>query len=205
MSTPALSDLILYTNTPLTDTDYTFNWQKCVNYLTDGTADFSINSLRTTAGIVCGTTIAMGGALTGVTAITASGNIGASTFTGNGSALTGIAASSTFMGYFAKTTTTASGDQSFTGVGFTPKMIVFFMSDTGCISQGMDSITQQHCSYARTGGAVGYDNSNSIFYYNGTDSYKGKIKSFDADGFTISWVRTNSPAATINVMYLAIG
>ena len=54
MATPSLSDLILYTNTPLTDTDYEFNWQKVINYLTDGTADVTVDTLSATTSISVG-------------------------------------------------------------------------------------------------------------------------------------------------------
>jgi len=52
MATPAITDFILYTSTPLTDTDYEFNWTKLVDYVTDGTFDFTIKSLTVAAGDV---------------------------------------------------------------------------------------------------------------------------------------------------------
>lgn len=57
MATPLISDFILYTTTPLTDTDYAFNWAEVVKYVSDGTFDFTVNSLTTTANITAAGTI----------------------------------------------------------------------------------------------------------------------------------------------------
>lgn len=54
MATPLISDFILYTTTPLTDTDYAFNWAEVVKYVSDGTFDFTVNSLTTTNDLVVG-------------------------------------------------------------------------------------------------------------------------------------------------------
>ena len=54
MAAPVITDLILYTNTPLTDTDYAFNWNKVIDYFTDGTSDCNINSLETTGALTVG-------------------------------------------------------------------------------------------------------------------------------------------------------
>ena len=45
MATPTVNDFILYTNMPIENTDYTFNWAKLVSYLTDGTENFTIGNL----------------------------------------------------------------------------------------------------------------------------------------------------------------
>lgn len=45
MATPVITDFILYTTVPLTDTDYEYNWTKLVSYLTDGTEDITVNSV----------------------------------------------------------------------------------------------------------------------------------------------------------------
>ena len=56
MAAPTISDYTAYTGTKLTATDWTFNNQVTVNYLTDGTADITIGDL------VC-TSITVGGSL----------------------------------------------------------------------------------------------------------------------------------------------
>jgi len=74
MATPAITDFILYTVTPLTDTDYSFNWTELVKYVTDGTFDFTIKSLTTTGILSVGTNATISGNLgvTGDTTITGS-------------------------------------------------------------------------------------------------------------------------------------
>ena len=51
MSIPNISNLVVYTDTPLDDGDWLANWTQDVNWLTDGTADLTINSLTTNAGV----------------------------------------------------------------------------------------------------------------------------------------------------------
>jgi hypothetical protein len=77
MATPSINDYDLKTNKPLTAADWETNLQTTVNYLTDGAADLSINSL------------AMVGALNVGTNITAT-NITATNFIGDGSTITGL-------------------------------------------------------------------------------------------------------------------
>ena len=81
MTTPSINDYPLYTNTPLTDTDWKNLVQATVNSETDGTKDFTINSLHTTAGVVAGTSV------TAATA-TVTGAVTAGSFVGDGSLLT---------------------------------------------------------------------------------------------------------------------
>ena len=75
MATPSLSDLILYTNTPLTDTDYEFNWNKLISYLTDGTENYTIGNLTCKA-------------ITGVGAVGITGTVTATAFVGDGAGIT---------------------------------------------------------------------------------------------------------------------
>ncbi len=64
MATPLISDFILYTTTPLTDTDYAFNWAEVVKYVSDGTFDFTVNSLTTTNNVTVGGDLAVTGGIT---------------------------------------------------------------------------------------------------------------------------------------------
>ena len=45
MTTPATTDLEFYTNTPLKASNWKTNWEKLIDYLTDGTYDFTIQDL----------------------------------------------------------------------------------------------------------------------------------------------------------------
>lgn len=77
MTTPSINDYVLKTNKPLTAADWENNLQTTVNYLTDGAADLSINSL------------AMVGALSVGTNITAT-NVTATNLYGDGSGIVGL-------------------------------------------------------------------------------------------------------------------
>ena len=45
MATPNISDLDVYSDTPLDDDNWLTNWTQTVNWLTDGTADLAVNSI----------------------------------------------------------------------------------------------------------------------------------------------------------------
>ena len=69
MATPAITDFILYTGTALTDTDWATNWGEVVKYVGDGTFDFTINTLTTTAGATFGSNVAVTGSVTATTLV----------------------------------------------------------------------------------------------------------------------------------------
>ena len=48
MAIPNITDLTVFTGTPLTSTDWLNNFTKIVNYLADGTSDLNINSVTLT-------------------------------------------------------------------------------------------------------------------------------------------------------------
>lgn len=114
-------------------------------------------------------------------------------------------------GLFSRSTGVGSGNQEITGLGFTPKAVIFCTVKSGSdeMSIGVDDGT--------TPGAIADNNGASSDNWslssdaisakqNGdVDKYEGKIDSLDADGFTIAWVRTGTPAGTISIVYLAIG
>ena len=77
MSLPLFSDLKTYIGKLLLNTDWDYNFQKVVSWLSDGTTDLSVNKI-TAAGALTGTTGSFSSAVT------------ASSFVGSGAALTGI-------------------------------------------------------------------------------------------------------------------
>lgn len=101
---------------------------------------------------------------------------------------------------------TASGTQAVTGVGFKPTSIRVIMGVSGGGSRasiGMSDGSSEGCVYnahntsANTWGTA----SNLIYADSGVGTnYAGVISSFDADGFTISWTKTGSPTGTL-VLY----
>jgi hypothetical protein len=109
------------------------------------------------------------------------------------------------MGTFTRDTATASGDVSYTGVGFTPAAIFFDGNHSYGMFVGRDDGTN-HASSIVYGTTPLYSGgtSGSILIYDGTNQYDGYIKSFDSDGFTITWVKTVSPTGTATIRYLAI-
>jgi len=111
------------------------------------------------------------------------------------------------VGSFTRDTATATGTQSVTGVGFSPKTLIFLALQISSkeVSWGVDSLS-----------AVGViDIEHTTFEY-ATDVYSiidseasstrylGKIQSLDSDGFTIAWTKEGSPTGTLTVYYLAL-
>lgn len=123
----------------------------------------------------------------------------------------------TKTGLFTRDTTTASGTQAVTGVGFTPKACIFFCAVTNVGNAecfGFDNASTPICMRDQTnggGGTFSFLVNNGGFSIDifpntldGSKQYSGKINSMDADGFTIGWTKTGSPTGTIVVGYLAI-
>jgi hypothetical protein len=115
------------------------------------------------------------------------------------------------VGTFQIDESTASGNQSVTGVGFQPTLIFFFANQAGAAGEaswGMDDGTSpQVLLDNHNGSASTFSNTTSFSIYaaeSGSDEYKGKIGSFDADGFTVAWTKTGSPTGTLVVKYAAI-
>lgn len=112
-------------------------------------------------------------------------------------------------GNFTRDTSTATGTQAVTGVGFKPIAAVFFAtqdSTAGEASWGMDagsgpnSILDNYSSTANSyaNGSVSiYDQESTT-----TNNYQGTVSSFDNDGFTISWTKAGSPTGTLKISYI---
>jgi len=101
-----------------------------------------------------------------------------------------------------------AGAQAITGVGFVPKVVLFFgMENTLTIdahSHGFDTKSQQACNFKRGGVTiVDQDTTRSIVVYkDAANIIRGYITSMDADGFTITWDLTGG--VTASVIYLAM-
>jgi hypothetical protein len=118
------------------------------------------------------------------------------------------------IGSFTRDMTAVSGDVSYTGVGFKPVSIIFIgvPAASGSVlgaSVGFDTVTNR--------GGIG-ENSLGIWYslgYSGglqsiiLEQTAGKgmeavVKSFDADGFTLTWLKVGaSDAGTATIYYMA--
>jgi hypothetical protein len=114
------------------------------------------------------------------------------------------------VGSFTRDTSTATGTQAITGVGFVPRLVLFFASDTSnahSVSIGVDEGTVPQCltdynaSSANTWAQI--TNAIRLIQAAGID-YRGNIQSMDADGFTISWTKVGAKTGAATISYIAI-
>lgn len=98
---------------------------------------------------------------------------------------------------------TATGDVSYTGTGFKPSAIFAIASLQSSFSFGFAAGTEKGAVYAYPG--VGYPVTYDLCYLHesGGKTQSAIVKSYDADGFTLTWTRTGATAARItNVFFL---
>lgn len=123
------------------------------------------------------------------------------------------------VGSFAKSTAAAPVSQSVSGLGFTPKAIIFFTA--GPTATGFDDArpavgftTGASESYSVSAASeTGATTSNSarrmaakaltLVFWDATTSAECDLTSFGVDGFTVTWTTNNARATVIN--YIAIG
>jgi hypothetical protein len=106
---------------------------------------------------------------------------------------------------FTRDNTVANGTQAVTGVGFKPRGILFLasVSGTSAMSVGMTDGTDSHCIYdnnqntSDTYGAVA--NQSVVALTANAQANYAALTSFDADGFTVTWTKVNSPTGTTTV------
>ena len=102
---------------------------------------------------------------------------------------------------------TASGDQAITGVGFQPTALIIFAVIDGDLVYSIgfaDSDLSESCVGAKSNGQYTASVNNLMRIITTTgNSQIGDLKTFDADGFTISWVKAGSITGTGNFTYMA--
>lgn len=113
------------------------------------------------------------------------------------------------VGTLSRDLTAAGGDVSYTGVGFTPKAIIFFTALSGGLDWGGWGFSDgtSHVSIDREADAKFYPNTSNFAFTIGSSAgnyQKAIVKTFDADGFTLTWTKASSPTGTGVVLYLAI-
>src|SRR3990167_97183 len=100
--------------------------------------------------------------------------------------------------------TAANGAVAYTGVGFTPRFVVFISGNAGSSdargSIGVDNGTNAYCLFGNaggTGGSFSIDSNDSIVgnTSEGVTSQVGHITTLGTDGFTITWTLAGSPGA----------
>lgn len=111
------------------------------------------------------------------------------------------------MGTTTRDLSTASGTQAITGIGFLPRLVIILGNQTNNArtSIGIDDGTNHYSIYMGDAGNVFYTaTGTSMNAGSGANSQSGYVSALDADGFTITWVKTGSPTGTFTLMYLCI-
>ena len=110
------------------------------------------------------------------------------------------------IGYIQRDTSLADGNVSYTGIGFKPSHIIFCgMGPTANEINpfGLDNGTDHygfHYDQAKWNIHVSY----SILLYQTTAIYAlASVLSFDADGFTLAWLKNGAKTGTGTILYIA--
>jgi hypothetical protein len=110
------------------------------------------------------------------------------------------------VGTFTRDLTAASGDVSYSGVGFKPSAIIFLANKTSNpeASWGFSTGAVNYTTYYRGTGIIG-NNSNACIMLtpDATNIQHALVKTLDAHGFTLTWTKVNSPTGTGTIFYLA--
>lgn len=103
---------------------------------------------------------------------------------------------------------TATGTQAITGVGFVPTAVIIIADNASAGSYACWSLSDSALSSAAiavlgTAQYAGYAAAVKLFSDNTATNYAtATIQSYDADGFTLSWVKTGSPTGTAELKAL---
>jgi len=147
----------------------------------------------------------------GVAELSATGTASSSTFLrgDNAWASAGVSAK---VGAFSRDQGASSADVAYTGVGFSPKVVLFHSvyNTADQASWGFDDGTLGNSLYTydyQSADSWGRATSSSINPKSSALNYQhGSIDSLDADGFTIAWIKQGTPSSvSLVIQYLAIG
>lgn len=114
--------------------------------------------------------------------------------------------------YATRDMTSATGDVAYTGFGFTPRhfTVVSSISGTNVASWGMSDVSggvygTGFVTYYTYTPAFGQSTSLGVAILNtaGATDQEGKVKTFDADGVTLTWTKNGSPTGTADLQILA--
>lgn len=99
------------------------------------------------------------------------------------------------------------GNVSYTGLGFKPRLLLFFggKPGTSTASFGLDDATAKYVLYTSNTGVFQVSASTvsiNLYEYN-VGSQRAKVLSMDSDGFTLFWEKAGSPVGTAYVHCLA--
>jgi hypothetical protein len=107
--------------------------------------------------------------------------------------------------YFTRDTAAADGDVKIDGIGFRPSKVHFIavMDSTLETSDGFDDGTSHYCrTFHTTVWAMDMTHS-IVLYQTGAIYTLGIVKSFDQDGFTITWAKTGAKTGTATILCMA--
>jgi len=114
------------------------------------------------------------------------------------------------FGSFSRTPGTGSGSVNYTGVGFQPTSIMFFVPTYGTNNYsygGYGTNNANYCTYTSGGAGAGTSTTYSIVQQLGGANYSesGAVSSMGADGFTIAWTTAagSDASAAFTVFYVA--
>lgn len=103
---------------------------------------------------------------------------------------------------------TASGDVAITGVGFTPSAIIFIGAITNSTVWSNGFTDENGAEYSIQGIFNGNVQVSSVFcirIYPAASAYQEAVlKTFDADGFTLTWTKNNSPTGIGTIYALCL-
>lgn len=103
-----------------------------------------------------------------------------------------------------------AGSQAITGLGFKPKAVMFITTFSGTNNKSAswgfdDGVVSSQIMDKGAADYVTYVSASLRAYIDTVNNITGKISSFDANGFTISWTKNGSPTGTVFVTALCIG
>jgi len=105
---------------------------------------------------------------------------------------------------------TSDTDKSVTGVGFTPRYVMFIMSQAAGSewSVGFDNVTKAYAvgdRHNNSADTLDFDSDDSIVSVSGggSNTFTGNLKSLDSDGFTIQWVDGDTSTGTLSIGWMA--
>ncbi len=100
---------------------------------------------------------------------------------------------------------TANGTVAYTGVGFTPKKITFYASDSSRTSWGFtDSSMSDYCIYRDVFNVTRtYIGGSIVAYFGSGNTSVGDVVALNSDGFNITWTEEGSQTGNMTVIYIA--
>jgi len=108
-----------------------------------------------------------------------------------------------------------TGTQAITGVGFSPKAIIFFASIAGTKAMSIGFVNTAGAGTGRGIADYGVQTADTYFPFSyaigklyagaGSDGAYADLYSIESDGFTMNWNKDGLPTGTVTIQYMALG